>query len=671
MNPLSPVATPTNGSAWYGAASLGLTYGAQNIARGPGEGGQHFTIIPLPVQPSDDLTMQARADAISAAYSGLLMQAVDMYRLTVERNGFMAGILLTMAHGFLGLPLSWQGDEEMVSALMDIRDHGGNILTPGDFARQHPENECAKIFSDGIGLGLGLGQYLLMCWRCDGVDWLRNKTLDPPEDAPQEEAQERAREVSALEFLARVGDRRSPLVQHAIRVTMARTAARQGWGPEREIETCKRCGAVRSERPIGVRELYQLRWRDPRWLWRNTVMLQWYYTGRQGMIPITPGDGEWFLFQTVPDQDIWVHGPWSLGTEAAIFTRDARYDMQAISATCAPAHVFSATGIGGGSDPRVREDVQRQADNLRFQNKLVLPGEWKHEIHAAEGGAGGYVGTADRITSWAQEQWEVYVTGIRQGTENGTGFANNGVLQRVSRERRAFYAGAWIRQIVDQGLRWWARGNFGGLPCPVGHYDTRSPEDKLAASKADTEEGAAVKALAEAYGAIGYELKPSYIEERAQAKGFQVQRRVMAPVLNEEQRAAVIMGGEARQALGRAPFGDERDTITVAELQNAGKAAGKTSPAPALPAAPVPPPPSAPTARVEEDDDDQDEEDARLAARADAMNAQGLTACRHNRTNLCRTCGVRGHWMPAEGGRWRVTWEPARVAAKTAGSPPT
>jgi hypothetical protein len=152
-SPLLPVAKPSNGSsAWYGAQALGLSYGPQNIARGPA-GTQHFTIIPLPVQPSDDLTMQARADAIASAYAGLLMQAVDLYRLTVERNGFMVGILLTMAHGFLGLPLSWKGDPEMVAALEDVRDHGGNILTPGDFARMHPENECAKIFSDGISGG--------------------------------------------------------------------------------------------------------------------------------------------------------------------------------------------------------------------------------------------------------------------------------------------------------------------------------------------------------------------------------------------------------------------------------------------------------------------------------------------------------------------------------------
>jgi hypothetical protein len=83
------------------------------------------------------------------------------------------------------------------------------------------------------------------------------------------------------------------------------------------------------------------------------------------MIPITPGDGEWFMYQTVPDQDLWVHGPWALGTEAAIFSRDARYDLQATSATCAPAHVFQFSSTSG-SDPRVRADTQQQAESLSY-----------------------------------------------------------------------------------------------------------------------------------------------------------------------------------------------------------------------------------------------------------------------------------------------------------------
>src|SRR3954469_23257357 len=47
------------------------------------------------------VTLQSRADAVSATYTGRLQGAVDLYRLTVEKNGWMVGILSTMAHGLL------------------------------------------------------------------------------------------------------------------------------------------------------------------------------------------------------------------------------------------------------------------------------------------------------------------------------------------------------------------------------------------------------------------------------------------------------------------------------------------------------------------------------------------------------------------------------------------
>ena len=103
---------------------------------------------------------QRRGESIALTYQGRLQEAVDLYRGTVEADGWMCGILDTMSHGLLGLPLSFQGSPEMCSALLNADG------TAGDYAAMHPGNECAKIFRDGLGLGFGWGQYLLMCWRC-------------------------------------------------------------------------------------------------------------------------------------------------------------------------------------------------------------------------------------------------------------------------------------------------------------------------------------------------------------------------------------------------------------------------------------------------------------------------------------------------------------------------
>lgn len=565
-------------SPWIGAGALGLLHGGQQIARSPtpsGPPGLHYTVIPLPVAPAQEITMQQRQDALEATYTGWLQSAVDLYRLTVERNGFMTGVLDTMA-AIIALPLAWQGGTpEMISAL---QDQDG---TPGDYSRMHPENECAKIFKDGIGLGFGLGQYLLMCWRCDGVEWDR---------------------------------RPAPTEAHV------------------EIELCRTCKARRVDRPAGERELFQLRWRDARWLWRDPVTLQWHYNGRQAMVPVNPGDGEWFLFRTVPDQDIWLHGPWALGTEAAIMARDATYDQANTAAVCAPTHVFQAKPTGG-TDPKTRRDVEAQAENLRFANRIILPGEWEHDIHAAKAE---FVDVCGAIVTWAGDQWEVALTGNKMGQQSGTGFANMDVYQRVTTKRRQFYAGAWIRQIRAQGLIWWSLSNYGTRNAPVGVYDCESPEEKKAKADADKADGEAVEALAAGYGAVGFELEPAYVAERAQRRGLRVRPKTV-PVQP-----------------GAVPSPTATPSPTTSST--------------GVPAAQVP----------EEDDGEDDEADgARLAAE---YTVAGLDRCPyHGRTHYCPKCGiVREYGLDPVSHQPRIAWRPkrrvprpAQIGPCTAGQPGT
>ena len=139
----------TNAATPFQATSLAAPFGgAANVAReGNGESGEKFTIIPLPAVPSTDYTAQRRGESIALTYQGRLQEAVDLYRGTVEADGWMCGILDTMSHGLLGLPLSFQGSPEMCSALLNADG------TAGDYAAMHPGNECAKIFRDGLGLG--------------------------------------------------------------------------------------------------------------------------------------------------------------------------------------------------------------------------------------------------------------------------------------------------------------------------------------------------------------------------------------------------------------------------------------------------------------------------------------------------------------------------------------
>lgn len=441
-----------------------LGQSSAHVAR-DGHGGLEWTVMPLPTYPRQGRTLQDRKQAVCGTYAGRLEEAVDLYRATVEEDGYFTGILNTVAHGLLGLPQQFQGDPTMVAALTD------SAGTPGDDARMHPAEECSKIFSDGVGFGLGLGQYLLTCWRCGGVDLVR--------------------------------------------------IPRNGGGT---WEVCRRCDAERTARHPGQREIFALQWRDPRWLFRNTVTLEWKYIGRGGMVPMNPGDGEWFLFRTVPDVDAWRHGPWVWASIAAIFRRDARFDRQNTSAVSAPTPTMRATGP---TTKEARRDMLEELRRLAHDNRILLPAPWIYEIIQA---SGEYHDVAEGIIEDAVGEFEVGITGNRMGIRSEAAFSNTSVYHRVTASRRAYYAGVWARAKHQQGLVWWARDNFGTSVAPVPFYDTRSPEDINAEAKAFGEWGDGFTKLEAGAASLGVEIDPAWAVEMLQRHGVRARVKAQAPI---------------------------------------------------------------------------------------------------------------------------------------------
>jgi len=570
------------------------------IARDGVDGDLRFAIVPAQTYPTPGRTLEQRRDAIAVTYAGRFEEAVDLTRQTVGEDAFFDGILKTMSQGILGLPQSWQGDPEMCSALDDADG------TRGDFAAMHPIEECSKIFEDGLLLGIGLGQYLLKCWRCGYTDHDRVQSING----------------GAI------------------------------------YEVCQRCDGVRVDRPAGMRELFELQWRDPRWLWQNTVSFRWYVTHRQGLAPFVDGDGEWFMFRTVPGLDAWRHGPWIAATLGAIFSRDAQYDAQNTSSVCAPTPVLRCKGP---SSPEARREAEQRIERLMFDNRMVLDGEWLFEIISA---SADYKEICETIVNRCSDGFETQLTGNIMGRSARSAFTDASVYNRTTRERRAFYAGAWARQIREKGLVHWARRNYGvgADRCPVLSYDVRSPEDKLAASTAMKAEGDALLSLATGAQAVGVELDQAWIVERLQRLGIRARpkaTRSTALTLGVDAIAAVVKGDEARASQGLPPFGDERGEQTIAVLTAPPSEGATTAP----PAADVEPTPSAIGARIEEPEEDggEDADAARLAAE---YTTHALDRCPyHGRTHSCPRCGVRRvYGLDAATGAPRVAWRPIRHA---------
>lgn len=525
-----------------------------------GAGGLSFSIIPAPSYPAPVNTLRDRKEAIAASYGGSLMRAVDLYRQTVGEDGFYRGILAATA-SIIALPISFtQGTPEMQSALQNADG------TAGDWARMHPQTECGQIFEDMIAGFPGLGQYLLMCWRCGYTEHDQCKRSD--DEAPD------APYLGGQTF-----------------------------------EVCRRCHARRHERPIGQRELYRLHWRDPRWMDQNTFTRQWHYTGRQGRIPITPGDGQWVMLFSGPSLESWRTGHWVWATLGAIFSRDTKYDAQNTSAVCAPTPTFKFTKP---SSPQAREEARQRARDLGFDNRLILPFEVDYKIESA---SADYIDVTSKIVERCSGEFEQGITGVVMGRAASAAFTDApSVFARTTADRRRVYSGAWYEQLREQGLVHWGVDNYGSRNVPVAECDVRSPADKLAASTALMTEGNALTTLKAGMDGMGIEADPGWLVERLARAGIRARVKTTAQV------PSVI--------------------------------------APSSPPSTGPSSPQLPAGSAPEDEEPQEPDDA--ARLAEKMTAHGLARCEHGGVNRCRLCGierVRDFDVGEDGApRWRVMW---------------
>lgn len=594
-----------------------------------GEEDLRFAAIPLPMYEAPRNTLAQRKNAISVTYSGRLMEAVDLYRSTILQDGFFDGILRTMAEGILQLPLSFsQGSPEMCSALLNADG------TAGDWAAMHPLEECAQIFKDGLVGFPGLGQYLLMCWQCGWTD----------SERVQEELAEGSYEGGAGSF-----------------------------------EVCKRCHAKRTDKPIGQRTLFKLEWRDCRWLDQIPTTFQWYYQGRNGRVPIIPGDGEWFMFFTTPKLESWRHGIWIWASLYALFARDAMYDAQNTSQVCAPTPVLRA--VKPVAEP-TRAAAEQRIRQLGFDNRLVLNGEWLYEIVAAKAE---YKDICTDIVTRCSDAFETGLTGNVMGRAARTAFTDAGIYKRTTAERRGAAAQLWMGQTRDQGLVHWGRDNYGTRNVPVGALDARSPEDKLKDAEALGKLGDGIRGLVVGLKEAGVRPTSAWILETCQASGVRIEPipGIGPQTLSWDAKdlAGFVTIGEARTDQGLPLMGDDRDMMMVAAALKSGgpstpvAATPDVAPAPAAPSSPLggaaPPPPAGPAPRLaagedldEDDLADMDEDEAR-AQLAAAMTAHGYDRCAHGRTHSCPRCGVRRTYSagpPGQDGQptYPVAWKPAK-----------
>lgn len=96
-------------------------------------------------------------DAFIQAEQGMLQMAVQLIE-SCEGDGVIAGLLTTRSAGLLKLPLTIEGDEELVDEL--VGNDSANSKRTGTFWKMFPSSTLARIIRFGIQLGAGVGYFV-------------------------------------------------------------------------------------------------------------------------------------------------------------------------------------------------------------------------------------------------------------------------------------------------------------------------------------------------------------------------------------------------------------------------------------------------------------------------------------------------------------------------------
>lgn len=309
---------------------------------------------------------------------------------------------------------------------------------------------------------------------------------------------------------------------------------------------------------------------DPEFLRFNRSENQWYYRSTAGLLPITPGDGQWVMLTLGGRVHPWQYGLAYAVAAAWIDKLHARsYDNNWQSKLANPARV--AESPNGATEPQ-REGwfnaVAAWGVNSVFE---AMPG---YKVSLLESNGRGHDAFNDTIIR-SNGEIIVAIAGQEVTVDGGAGFQNGDMFRSIRADL--------IKETAD-GLAYCL--NTQGVP-PVMvsilgekalyetaavEYDVTPPKDKAALADAMTRTGEAITKIDSALSQHGLMLDIEHIIDQI---GLRVKPIPTAEVkvakldLAPTDLAKVVRVDEARASQGLPVIGDERGVLTIGELDAA------------------------------------------------------------------------------------------------------
>lgn len=412
-------------------------------------------------------------------------------------------------------------------------------------------------------------------------------------------------------------------------------------------------------RPVGAFDTRVLRAWDPKYLrcqwWDET----WWLLTADGEIRIEPNDGEWILYTPYGEVKPWEYGAWKALTIAFILQRDSLFDRSRHAEVLAPVRVGK---VPQGTTERQRNIYLRQIRTMQRMGAFVLPPGLEYTVVES---SGRIADIYDKIIEWANGDYAM-ITGAITTATGSPGFSKGDVQERFTRAVLASFGDSLATCLHAGGLVPWGKSNYGDENAPRPEFDAQAPEDKKVRAETIGIAGEALAKINEGLKVAGVRITRASVEKFAQSLGFEVedipagQTPVAKLELAPTDVAKVVRASEVRASQGLPAFGDERDDMTIPELDANAKAqaAGDAPQIEEIDGPIVGEPPT----------------DESAAALAVAMTHHALERCEHGACNRCRLCGIereRGFDIGKDGAPvWRRAWRPiARPSNGTASMP--